>query len=207
MVGEGVLIECLANSQVTEVLSISRKPYDMKHPKLKQLAVPDFTRLSDYNEQIKGYDACFFCAGISSVGMDEQKYTLITYYTTLAFAEALQEANPQMYFIYVSGQGTDSTEQGRLMWARVKGRTENDLMKMYFKGVYNFRPGIMMPFPGQKNWKSAAVVMVKILRFFIPKKVLTLSEVGRAMIQVCQNAGPSRVLEVKDIKAMAEVGR
>ena len=147
MVGEGVLFECLQNPAVTKVLSISRKHYDLQHAKLKELIVPDFFKLSDYAADIKGYDACFFCAGISSVGMKEEKYTHITYDTTLAFAKALLAVNPNSSFCFVSGAHTDSTEKGKLMWARVKGKTENDLMKLSFKSEYNFRPGAMQPFP------------------------------------------------------------
>ncbi len=204
MVGEGVLWECLANDMVTEVLSISRKPYDMQHAKLKQLLVPDFTKLSDYKTDITGYDACFYCAGVSSVGKNEQEFTRLTYDTVLPFAKALQEANPRMKFIYVSGQGTDSSEKGRLMWARVKGKTENDLTKLGFGAVYNFRPGVMMPFEGQKNWKGYVIFLVKVIRLFVPSKVLSLSEVGKAMIKASYKSIPKHVLEVKDIKAIAE---
>jgi len=204
MVGEGVLWECLANDMVTEVLSISRKPYDMQHAKLKQLQVQDFTKLNDYKADITGYDACFYCAGVSSVGKNEEDFTRLTYDTVIAFAKAMQEANPRMKFIYVSGQGTDSSEQGRLMWARVKGKTENDLMKLGFGAVYNFRPGVMMPFDGQKNWKGYVIFLVKAIRLFVPSKVLTLSEVGKAMIRASYKGSPKQVMEVKDIKALAE---
>lgn len=204
MVGEGVLWECLANDMVTEVLSISRKPYDMQHAKLKQLLVQDFTKLSDYKTDITGYDACFYCAGVSSVGKNEQDFTRLTYDTVIAFARAMQEANPKMKFIYVSGQGTDSSEKGRLMWARVKGKTENDLTKLGFGAVYNFRPGVMMPFKGQKNWKGYVIFLVKVIRLFVPSKVLSLSEVGRAMVNITKQGHSTAVLEVKDIKALAE---
>lgn len=204
MVGEGVLWECLANDMVTEVLSISRKPYDMQHAKLKQLLVQDFTKLNDYKTDITGYDACFYCAGVSSVGKNEQDFTRLTYDTVIAFARAMQEANPKMKFIYVSGQGTDSSEKGRLMWARVKGKTENDLTKLGFGAVYNFRPGVMMPFKGQKNWKGYVIFLVKVIRLFVPSKVLSLSEVGRAMVNITKQGHSTAVLEVKDIKALAE---
>lgn len=154
MVGEGVLLECLQNTDVSEVLSISRKACDIQHTKLKELLIPDFNKLSEYDNDIAGYDACFYCAGISSVGMNEEKYTHITYDTTMAFANALLIANPRICFCYVTGRGTDSTEKGTSMWARVKGRTENALMKMPFKAEYNFRPAGMLAFPGQKKFKS-----------------------------------------------------
>jgi nucleoside-diphosphate-sugar epimerase len=154
MVGEGVLFECLQNENVKEVLIISRKHYACDHSKLKELIVPDFFQLDQFADSIQGYDACFFCAGVSSVGMKEDKYTYITYDTTLSFAKTLLTYNPNMVFIYVSGSLTDSSEKGKLMWARVKGKTENDLNKLPFKTEYNFRPGVMLPFKGQKNWKS-----------------------------------------------------
>ncbi|WP_312482215.1 NAD-dependent epimerase/dehydratase family protein [Sphingobacterium multivorum] len=130
MVGEGVLLECLQNEKVTAVLSISRRTAAIQHPKLKELLVEDFTKLSLFRDAIAGYDACFYCAGVSSVGMKEDKYRYITYDTTLAFAKSLLEINSEISFIYVSGGSTDSTEQGKVMWARVKGKTENDLAKL-----------------------------------------------------------------------------
>lgn len=161
MVGEGVLLECLANEAVESVLIVNRKHYELSHPKLKELLVADFMQLGQHNSEIKGFDACFFCAGVSSVGMKEEKYTRITYDTTLAFAKAFLANNPNSVFTYVSGASTDSTEKGRVMWARVKGRTENDLIKLPFKGVYNFRPGAMTPYPGQKNWN-------KLYKYILP---------------------------------------
>ena len=150
MVGEGVLIECLSSSQVSGVLSVSRKLPGVSHPKLKEYVVRDFLDLSEGDNMLKGYDACFFCAGVSSIGMSEADYARITYDTTIHFAKILAAQNPQMTFVYVSGAGTDSTEKGRSMWARVKGRTENALLKMPFKRVHNFRPGFMRAVPGQK---------------------------------------------------------
>lgn len=204
MVGEGVLFECLQNSKVSEVLIISRKPYDLQHPKLKALIVPDFFELNKFSEDIKGYDACFFCAGISSVGMKEEKFTRITYDTTLAFAKALLDVNGNISFTYVSGSHTDSSEKGRVMWARVKGKTENDLAKLPFKGEYNFRPGAMLPFPGQKNWKSVYKVIVKIIKVFAPKNILSIQEVGKAMINAVTIGYPKNILEIADIKELAK---
>src|SRR5262245_931870 len=126
MVGEGVLLECLSSQNVTEVLSVSRRPTGRQHPKLKEYIVPEFLDLKPGDEMLRGYDACFFCAGVSSIGKDEAEFTRLTYDTTLTFARALAP-NPQMTFMYVSGGGTDSSERGRMMWARVKGKTENDL--------------------------------------------------------------------------------
>jgi nucleoside-diphosphate-sugar epimerase len=182
MVGEGVLFECLHNPKVSDLLLINRRHYELQHPKLKELIVPDFFQLNQFAEKIKGYDACFFCAGVSSVGMKEDKYTRITYDTTMAFAKTLLAVNSSMVFTYVSGSHTDSSEKGKLMWARVKGRTENDLMKLPFKAEYNFRPGAMLPFAGQKNWKALYKFIVKIIKAVSPKNVLTMQEVGQAMI-------------------------
>jgi uncharacterized protein YbjT (DUF2867 family) len=204
MAGEGVLLECLNNSKATEVLSISRKPCGIQHPKLKELIVPDFTQLADFSEQIKGYDACFYCAGISSVGMSEQKYHYITYDTTIAFAEALLQANPSIVFCFISGSHTDSSAKGRVMWARVKGKTENALMAMPFKAAYNFRPGGMQTLPGQKKAKALYTVVVKLIKLFSPSSIITLSELGKAMIHVTERTGSKRVLEIKDIKALAK---
>ncbi len=204
MVGEGVLFECLENPAVSEVLIVSRKQYDMQHAKLKELIVPDFLQMDKFCQQITGYDACFFCAGISSVGMKEEKYRHITYDTTLAFAKALLTYNPGMTFTYVSGSHTDSTEKGSVMWARVKGKTENDLMKLPFRGVYNFRPGGMLPFPGQKNWKTIYKWIGKIIQVFSPKHILTMHEVGMAMIHVVTKGATKHILEIGDIKALAK---
>ncbi|MES1222339.1 MAG: NAD-dependent epimerase/dehydratase family protein [Bacteroidota bacterium] len=203
MVGEGVLFECLRNDNVSEVLIINRRHYDLQHPKLKELIVPDFFQLEKFAEQLKNYDGCFFCAGISSVGMKEDKFTHITYDTTLSFAKTLFAVNSNIVFTYVSGAHTDSSEKGRVMWARVKGKTENDLAKLGFKAEYNFRPGGMLPFDGQKNWKNPYKVIVKIINVFAPKVVITMEELGKAMIN-CVTIGYSKnILEISDIKALA----
>ena len=203
MVGEGVLFECLQNENVAEVLIINRRHYEYKHSKLKELIVADFFQLNQFADDIKEYDACFFCAGVSSIGMKEDKYRIITYDTTLSFAKIVLTYNPNMVFTYVSGSHTDSSEKGRLMWARVKGKTENDLMKLPFKAEYNFRPGVMLPFEGQKNWKSFYKFVGKAFQFFAPKKVLTIQEVGRAMINAVIRGYPKSVLEIDDIRRLA----
>jgi hypothetical protein len=203
MVGEGVLFECLRNDKVSEVLMVNRRHYECNHPKLTELIVPDFFKLDQFAESIKGYDACFFCAGISSVGMKEDKYTRITYDTTLSFAKTLLAYNSNMSFCYVSGSHTDSTEKGRLMWARVKGRTENDLMKLPFSREYNFRPGAMLPFPDQKNWKAVYKLIVRVIKAIAPKNVLTMHEVGEAMINAVTTGYPQSTLEIGDIKKLA----
>jgi uncharacterized protein YbjT (DUF2867 family) len=203
MVGEGVLFECLQNENVNEVLLINRRHYHMQHPKLKELIVPDFFQIEKFADKINGYDACFFCAGVTSVGKKEPEYTKLTYDTTLAFAKALLAVNSNMVFTYVSGSHTDSSENGRLMWARVKGKTENDLAKLGFKAEYNFRPGIMLPFAGQQNWKTAYKVIGKMIKAFSPKRVLKMEEVGKAMINAATIGYPKNVLEVSDIKELA----
>jgi nucleoside-diphosphate-sugar epimerase len=204
MVGEGVLFECLQNPQVSEVLIINRKHYDLQHPKLKELIVPDFLQLQEFAEYIEDYDACFFCAGISSVGMKEEKYTHVTYNTTMAVAKTLLSVNTNLVFTYVSGAGTDSSEKGRLMWARVKGKTENDLAKLPFKAEYNFRPGAMYPFEEQKNWKSIYKVIVKVIRVFSPKSIISMHELGLAMINAVTKGFPETILEISDIKQLAK---
>jgi uncharacterized protein YbjT (DUF2867 family) len=204
MVGEGVLFECLENAAVAEVLIVNRRHYDKQHPKLKELVVPDFFQLDKYAAEIAGYDACFFCAGISSVGMKEDKFRHITYDTTLAFAQSLLKVNSNMVFTYVSGAHTDSSEKGRVMWARVKGKTENDLAKLPFKAEYNFRPGGMLPFDGQQNWKPVYKWIVKGIRFFAPKIVLTMQQVGRAMINAATKGYTKNILEVSDIRTLAQ---
>jgi uncharacterized protein YbjT (DUF2867 family) len=205
MVGEGVLLECLAHPQVTEVLSVSRRPAGVTHPKLKEYIVRDFLSLKEADEKLKGYDACFFCAGVSSIGMKEPEYTRLTYNTTLAFAKAVNP-NPQMSFVYVSGSGTDSSEKGRSMWARVKGKTENDLMKLPFKQVFAFRPGVMIATEGQKNvlkYYKYFTWLFPLLKAVSPNFINTLRQVGQAMIHAARNGYEKNVVEVKDITILA----
>lgn len=204
MAGQGVLLECLQNNAITAILMVNRKHLDIIHPKLKELLVPDFLKIADYSDALKGYDACFFCAGISSVGMNEEKYTVITYDTTLQFAKTLVAINPAMVFNYITGASTDSTEKSKMMWARVKGKTENELMKLPFKGQYNFRPGGMSPVKGQKNAKMRYVIIVNIIRVFSPKSIISLNELGQAMIHAVRNGYPKQVLEISDIKKLAK---
>jgi len=165
MVGEGVLLECLQNEQVAEVLLVSRRHYEMQHAKLKELLVPDFLKMDAFAENIKGYEACFFCAGVSSVGKKEDQFRHLTYDTTIAFAKSLLRVNENMVFTYVSGAKTDTSETSKMMWARVKGKTENDLAKLGFKAEYNFRPGVMQPFSNQKNWKPLVKLLVNAVKF------------------------------------------
>lgn len=204
MVGEGVLFECLKNPVVSAVMMVNRRHYDKQHQKLQELIVPDFMRLDEFAAALKGYDACFFCAGISSIGMKEDKFTQITYDTTLSFAKTLVALNENMVFTYVSGAQTDSTGKGRIMWARVKGRTENDLAKLPFAAEYNFRPGVMTPFPDQKNWKKSFRFFANLIKAIVPKKVITLQELGRAMIHATTKGYQKNILEIKDIKQLAK---
>ena len=205
MVGEGILLECLQLPQVTEILRVSRKPCSITHPKLKEYIVGDFLTINLNDEKLKGYDACFFCAGISSMGISEEEYRRITYDTTLHFAKACNP-NQGMSFIYVSGGGTDSTEKGRMAWARIKGKTENDLMKLPFKQAFGYRIGFMIASPGQKrvlkyynyfNW------LIPVLKGVTPNMISTMREVALSMIYVTKNGYPNNVIGVKDIKVMA----
>lgn len=204
MVGEGVMLECLDNGDVEKVLSVSRKPTKQTHPKLEQLIVADFRKLGDVEAKLSGYDACFYCAGVSSVGMSEAEYTVAAYDTPVEFATTLARRNPNMVFTYVTGARTDGSEKGNVMWARVKGRAENALTRLPFKGVYNFRPGLMTPKPGQKHVKTlfrVGLVLAPVMKLFFP--ALTLAQVGRAMIRCAKTGAPKQVLEVPDIAALA----
>jgi uncharacterized protein YbjT (DUF2867 family) len=207
MVGEGVLLECLENPAVERVLSVSRRPSGHTHPKLTERLVPDFRDLAGVEPQLAGYDACFYCAGVSSVGMKEAEYAAITYDTPLHFAQTLARLNPGMVLVHVSGAHTDGTEQGKVMWARVKGRAENALARLPFKAVYNFRPSLMKPAPGQKNVKRTYRVLLllyPLLNLFFPG--IPLRRVGLAMINCVRFGAPRGVLEAADIKTQAGRG-
>ena len=206
MVGEGVLNECLLHDSVEEVLVIARKPLQMKHPKLKELSHTDFFNITTIRQNLNGYNACFFCLGVSSVGMNELDYTKMTHTLTLNFATTLHAVNPDLTFCYISGSATDSSEKGRSMWARVKGRTENDLMKL-FKNAYMFRPGYMQPTNGMKNTLSYYKYvkwMYPALRLLFPNFVSTLAELGQAMLKASLIGYDKKVLEVKDIVELAK---
>ena len=201
MVGEGVLLECLDNPAVEQVLVINRKPGGVSHAKLREVVHADFFNLAPIESLLAGYDACFFCAGVSSVGMSQEEYKRKTYDLTLSVGRLLAKLNPEMAFCYVTGKSTDSSEQGPVAWARVKGATENALMKL-FGNSYMFRPGMMLAVPGQKNlkiWYRLFAWIYPIGRALYPAGFCTLQEVGRAMINVARKGSPSRILEVKDI--------
>jgi uncharacterized protein YbjT (DUF2867 family) len=204
MVGEGVLLECLSNPLVERVLSVSRRPCGRTHAKLSELLVPDFRELGAAEVELAGHDACFYCAGISSVGMSEADYTVVTYDTPLAFASTLSRLNPSMTFVHVSGAHTDGSEQGKVMWARVKGKAENAFFRLPFKGVYNFRPSLMKPTPGQKRVKGGYYlirVLYPLLNLVFPG--MPLSDVARAMINAVRYGAPKGVLEVPDLRELA----
>jgi len=206
MVGEGILQECLQNPTVDEILIVNRKEYSIQHPKLNQKLVDDLNQINEFDNELLKYNACFFCAGVSSIGMNEDEYTKLTYDLTLNFAKILAEINPEITFCYVSGKGTDSSESGNVMWARVKGKTENHLLKLPFKAVYNFRPGFMKPSPGAKNVKGIFKLInfiYPILRFFSKTYFLTLEEVGKSMTIVAINGYNKHVLEVQDISFLS----
>jgi hypothetical protein len=202
MVGEGVMHECLQHDDVEELLVVGRRSCGITHPKLKEIVHPDFYFLSSIESQLSGYNACFFCLGVSSVGMKEGDYYKATYLLTMNFATTLVSKNPSMVFCYISGASTDSTEKGRMMWARVKGKTENDLMKLPFRSEYNFRPGIIQPTRGLKNTLSFYKYLgwlIPVIRLFSPKAIVRLKELGLAMINAATKGYEKSVLEVKDI--------
>lgn len=207
MVGEGVLAECLAHPDVEKILVISRRSCGVSHPKLSEIVHPDFFNLAPVADQLKGFNACFFCLGVSSVGMSEEDYYSMTYTLTMNFAELVSGQNPDMTFCYVSGAGTDSTEKGRISWARVKGKTENDLMKLPFKRVFACRPGFMLPAKEAKNvpgYYSIFKYLYPALRALFPKFVSTLKEVALAMINSVIYGYEKSVLEVQDLVELSK---
>lgn len=207
MVGEGVLHECLLHPDVEEVLIITRKPSGVNHPKVKELIHSDFYNLSSIENKLSGYNTCFFCLGVSSVGMNEIDYTKLTHTLTMHVATVLSKQNQSMTFCYISGAATDSSEKGRIMWARVKGKTENDLQKLPFKKVYLFRPGYMQPTRGLKNvlkYYKYISWMYPFLRMVFPSGVSTLKELALAMINSARLGYEKNVLEVKDIVNLAK---
>jgi uncharacterized protein YbjT (DUF2867 family) len=205
MVGEGVLLECLNHPDVEQVLVINRRPGGVSHPKLREIIHGDFFNLAPIEQRLIGFNACFFCLGVSSVGMSKEEYKRITYDLTLGVAQLLAKLNPEMTFCYVTGAGTDSSEQGRVAWARVKGATENALIRL-FKQAYMFRPGFMKATPGQKNVKSYYKYfawLYPIGRALYPTGFCTLQEVGLAMIKAVSKGYPEQTLQVEDIVKLA----
>ena len=206
MVGEGVLHECLNHPDIEKVLVIGRRPIGLKHPRLNEIILKDLYNLEPIRNEITGYDSCLFCLGISSVGLDADDYFNITYTLTTDFARVVADQNPGMTFCYISGAATDSSEKGKIRWARVKGKTENDLMKLPFKAVYNFRPGYLHPTRGLKNTKSFykyIAWMYPVIKRIMPNSSSTLAELGQAMINAIKYGYNKNILEVKDIKLIA----
>jgi len=210
MVGEGVLYECLQHPEVEKVLVITRKPSGYSHPKLTEIIHNDFSDISSLSDRLSDYNACYFCLGVTSLGKNEQEYTKLTYTLTLNFATTLASLNPTMTFCYISGAGTDSTEKGRTMWARVKGKTENDLMKLPFKKVYNFRPGGILPFlplkPTQTYYKMYKYTrwILSFMKVFTPGYVITLKELAAAMINISLTGYSKNIVEMNDMKILAK---
>lgn len=209
MVGQGVLRECLSDAGVRAVVAVGRSASGQHHQKLRDLVTPDLMDLSRLESQLTGFDACFFSLGVSAIGMTEEKYSKVTYDLTLYVARTLGRLNPGITFVYVSGKGTDSTERGRVMWARVKGRTENALLALPFR-AYMFRPGAIIPLHGIRSrtgWYNALYAIAKplfpILRRFFPSSVTTTEQVGKAMIAVAREGSAKRVLETPDINSVS----
>jgi len=212
MIGQGVLRECLLDPQVDLVLSIGRSKTGAEHTKLREIVHNDLRHYAAIEPQLSPFDACFFCLGVSSTGIKPEEYERITYGITLAAAETLARLNPQMTFVYVSGAGTDSSEHGRSAWARVKGRTENALLRLPFKAAYMFRAGLIEPLHGIRSRTRSYRVfyavtrpVLGLLRMAFPNSILTTEELGRAMIAVARTGAPKNVLESKDILALARM--
>lgn len=206
MIGQGVLRECVLADDVEHVVAITRRTTGKTHYKLREIILPDVAKLSGVETDLANIDACFFCLGVSSAGMSEANYTRLTYDLTLSIARTLSRINPQMRFIYVSGLGTDSSERGRTMWARVKGKTENALLQLPFRKTYMFRPGFIIPLHGVRSstrWTRILYTATKpfhtVVRAIMPGKVTTSEQLGRAMLSVARNGYSSSILETPDI--------
>lgn len=209
MIGQGVLREGLRDPQVTEIVSVVRRPTGQIHPKLRELVHGDFFDYRAIEADLAGLDACFFCLGVTAAGLGEAEYSRLTHDLTLTAAETLARLNPAMTFVYVSGAGTDSSERGRTMWARVKGRTENDLRRLPFKAVFLFRPGLIQPLHGIRSrtgWYQAIYTVLRpafpLLKALFPDSLTTTEQLGKAMIRVGRAGAPSVVLETRDINRL-----
>ncbi len=211
MVGQGVLRECLRDPDVEQVLAVGRSPTGRQHPRLDELLVSDMTRYSAAEEErLAGFNACFWCLGASAMGMSEADYTRVTFGLTIAAGQALARIEPRMAFVYVSGAGTDSTEKGKVMWARVKGRTENMLFRLPFRASFMFRPAAIRPRGGERSRTAIYRIGYFLARPFLglvqlwkPELVTTTEEVGKAMLFVARKGSAKRILENKDIRAVA----
>ncbi len=210
MVGKGVLLECLDHPEVSEVLAIGRSTIGIKHPKLKELLHTDFSEFASAANKLTGYDACFACMGVSAAGLSEALYTKMTYDFTLALARELYKINPKMTFTYVSGEGTDSSEKGRQMWARVKGKTENDILNLGFKQAFAFRPGAIIPLrgilPSSKMYRTLITYLkwlIYAIKIVAPNAVVNTTQIGLAMINATLFGYSKTVIRPKDILILA----
>lgn len=206
MVGQGVLLEALDAPSVTRVVAVGRSPTGRTHPKLEELIVPNVADLSQVEDRLAGFDAAFFCLGVSSVGRTEAEYRAVTYDLTVAVARTIARTSPEAVFTYVSGTGTDSTEKGRVMWARVKGATENAILALPFRGAYMFRPGAILPQRGARSKTFGVRVVYVVLAPFLwlvravaPNSMTTTVRMGRAMLRVAAEGAPTRLLGTREI--------
>ena len=210
MVGQGVLRECLLDPGVTRVVAVGRHPTGQKHAKLSEIVHPDLSVLAPVESKLTGFDACFFCLGVSAFGMSEEQYTRVTYDLTMSVARTLLRTSPDLTFIYVSGVGTDTSERGRSMWARVKGRTENALLSLPLRAAYMFRPGVIIPLHGIRSrtrWYNAMYVVLRplsgVLERIAPTMIITTEQLGRAMIAVARNGYATKILGMADINRLS----
>jgi uncharacterized protein YbjT (DUF2867 family) len=210
MIGQGVLRECLLDPEITSVLCIGRSTVGQQNEKLREIICKDLYDFTPIENDLRGYDACLFCLGVSSAGMTESDYSHVTYDLTIAVAKTLVIQNPGMTFIYISGMGADSTEKGRTMWARVKGKTENALLGLPFKAAYMFRPGLIQPMHGIKSKTKSYRIMyaimspiVPLLTAAFPKYVTTTEKLARAMINAAKRGAPNPIIETRDINALS----
>jgi len=211
MVGQGVLRECLLDPRVETVLSVGRSATGQRHAKLREVVLGDLTDLAPVEDRLQGFDACFFCLGVSSAGKTEEEYGRVTYGLTVSVGQTLARLDPGMTFVYVSGAGTDSTEHGRSMWARVKGRTENSLLRMPFKAAYMFRPGVIRPLHGIRSKTRGYRVLYTVMMPFVvlaaavaPNSLTTTEKMGRAMIHAAARGAPKQLLGTRDINELAK---
>jgi uncharacterized protein YbjT (DUF2867 family) len=209
MVGQGVLRECLLDPGVEGVTSIGRSATGVSNPKLHDLVHKDLWNYGAIEKDLTGYDACFFCLGVTSAGMSEADYDRVTYGITAAAAETLARLNPQMTFVFVSGVGSDSSEKGRVMWARIKGKAENAVLRQKFKGAYVFRPGVIQPLHGIRSRTASYRIiysltrpLLPLLRWAFPGQILTTEQIGQAMLKVARSGAPKRILEARDISSL-----
>lgn len=208
MIGESVLDQCIKHDSIENILIINRRPSEIQNPKVKEIVLPNLSEAVNVKNELEGYDACFFCIGVSSIGMDEAKYSELTYRLTLNFAKLLSEINPSMDFCYTSASGSDRTEKGRIMWARVRGKTENDLLKLPFNKVYSFRPLFLIPYlkikPSQ-TYQSIKYIkwLLVLLHPIFPNTILKLQDFGKGMINSVLFGYSSNILEVKDIRKLS----